>query len=70
MQWGLAHSQLGPIRATGVDEIQYGKGHGYLSQVHQIEAGCVRLLWVGLGRTLARFEKFFTLTGKELADQI
>ena len=25
--WGLEHRTLGPIRAIGVDEIQYGKGH-------------------------------------------
>jgi hypothetical protein len=24
--WGLEHRVLGPIRALGVDEIQYGKG--------------------------------------------
>ena len=70
VQWGLAHRQLGPIRAIGVDEIQYGKGHRYLTLVYQIEAGCVRLLWVGQERTLASFEKFFTLIGKELSEQI
>jgi transposase len=70
VQWGLAHRQLGPIRAIGVDEIQYGKGHRYLTLVYQIEAGCVRLLWVGQERTIASFEKFFTLIGKELSEQI
>src|SRR6201987_2676417 len=28
--WGLEHRSLGPIRAIGVDEIQYAKGHKYL----------------------------------------
>ena len=37
MQWGLAHRTLGPIRAIGVDEIQYAKGHQYLTLVYQIE---------------------------------
>lgn len=70
VQWGLAHRELGSIRAIGVDEIQYGKGHNYLTLVYQIEAGCVRLLWVGKERTLASFEQFFTLIGKELAEKI
>lgn len=70
VQWGLEHRELGTIRAIGVDEIQYGKGHQYLTLVYQIEAGCVRLLWVGKERTQESFEKFFTLIGKELAEKI
>ena len=70
VQWGLSHRQLGVIRAIGVDEIQYGRGHAYLTLVYQIEAGCVRLLWVGKERTSASFEKFFTMIGTGLADQI
>ena len=46
VRWGLEHRDLGSIRAIGVDEIQYGKGHRYLTLVDQIEAGCVRLLWI------------------------
>lgn len=70
VQWGLAHRELGTIRAIGVDEIQYGKGHQYLTLVYQIEAGCVRLLWVGKERTQESFEKFFAMIGKELAEKI
>lgn len=70
VQWGLEHRQLGPIRAIGVDEIAYGRGHNYLTLVYQIEAGCVRLLWVGKERTEESFEKFFALIGKELAGKI
>jgi len=70
VQWGLEHRDLGTIRAIGVDEIQYGKGHQYLTLVYQIEAGCVRLLWVGKERTQESFEKFFTLIGRELAEKI
>jgi len=68
--WGLQHRELGNPRAIGVDEIQYGKGHQYLTLVYQIEAGCVRLLWVGKERTLESFERFFTLIGKERAEKI
>ena len=70
VQWGLAHRQLGPIRAIGVDEIAYGKGHDYLTLVYQIEAGCTRLLWVGEKRTKAAFQKFFDLIGTQLAERI
>ena len=69
VQWGLEHRTLGPIRAIGVDEIAYAKGHKYLTLVYQIEAGCTRLLWVGKERTVESFEGFFALIGKELAQQ-
>ncbi|WP_455289779.1 ISL3 family transposase [Cupriavidus necator] len=70
VEWGLAHRTLGPIRAFGVDEIQYGRGHQYLTLVYQIEAGCIRLLWVGKERTTESFEKFFALIGTEIAAKV
>jgi transposase len=70
VQWGLAQRSLAPIRAIGVDELQYGRGHQYLTLVYQIEAHCTRLLWVGKERTLESFQQFFTLIGKELAQKI
>jgi transposase len=42
--WGLAHRTLGEIDAIGVDEIQYAKGHKYLTLVYQIDLGMTRLL--------------------------
>ena len=47
MTWGLEHRTLGPIQAIGVDEIQYAKGHKYLTLVYQIDAHLTRLLWLG-----------------------
>jgi hypothetical protein len=35
--WGLEHRKLEAIRAIGVDEIQYAKGHKYLTLVYQID---------------------------------
>ncbi len=70
VQWGLEHRTLVSIRAIGVDEIQYGRGHQYLTLVYQIEAHCIRLLWVGQERTIESFERFFTLIGKEIAERI
>ena len=46
--WGLEHRMLGQIDAIGVDEIQYSKGHKYLTLVYQIDLGVTRLLWIGL----------------------
>jgi transposase len=49
--WGLAHRTLGQIDAIGVDEMQYAKGHKYLTLVYQIDPGITRLPWVGKERT-------------------
>jgi len=70
VEWGLEHRTLGPIQAIGVDEIQYGRGHKYLTLVYQIEQDCTRLLWVGKERTIASFEPFFTMIGKPLSEGI
>jgi transposase len=70
VSWGLAHRSLGPISAIGVDEIQYAKGHKYLTLVYQIDAHCTRLLWLGKERTVETFEGFFALLGPDLAAQI
>jgi transposase len=55
VDWGMEHRQLGTLRAIGVDEIAYGKGHDYLTLVYQIDAGLTRLLWVGEKRTKESF---------------
>jgi transposase len=68
--WGLEHRTLGPIDAIGVDEIQYAKGHKYLTLVYQIDLGITRLLWVGKERTIKSFQGFFTMIGEELASKI
>ena len=65
VEWGLAHRDLGQIRGIGVDEIQYSKGHKYLTLVYQIEEGCTRLLWIGKDRTVKSFEQFFDMIGKK-----
>lgn len=70
VDFGLAQRQLTAVRAIGVDEIQYGRGHQYLTLVYQIDAGMIRLLWVGKDRTVQSFQKFFDLIGSELASRI
>lgn len=68
--WGLASRELGRMGAIGVDEIQYAKGHKYLTLVYQIDTHLTRLLWVGRERTVETFEGFFALIGAEVASQI
>lgn len=68
--WGLEHRTLAPIRAIGVDEIQYAKGHKYLTLVYQIDADLTRLLWVGKERTVETFQGFFAMIGKDLTSKI
>src|SRR5439155_17663370 len=70
VHWGLEHRTLESIRAIGVDEIQYAKGHKYLTLVYQIDLGITRLLWVGRERTIESFQGFFTVIGDELAAKI
>lgn len=60
--WGRAHLDLEGVTALGIDEIQWRRGHHYLTLVYQIDAGCKRLLWVGEDRcreTLLRFFDWF-----------
>jgi transposase len=68
--WGLEHRVWGQIDAIGVDEIQYAKGHKYLTLVYQIDLRVTRLLWVGKERTIESFQGFFTTIGEEIASQI
>ena len=68
--FGLAHRTLGQIDAIGVDEIQYAKGHKYLTLVYQIDIGVTRLLWVGKERTIESFQGFFTAMGQEVISKI
>ena len=68
--FGLQHRELGQIDAIGVDEIQYAKGHKYLTLVYQIDLGITRLLWVGKERTIESFQGFFTTIGEEVASKI
>ena len=65
VSWGLAHRDLDGIEAIGVDEIQWQRGHKYLTLVYQTEGGCRRLLWVGKDRTAKTLLRFFRMLGKE-----
>lgn len=65
VEYGLARRNLDGIEAIGVDEIQYGKGHKYLTVVYQLDSGMRRLLYVGKHRTTKTLLRFFFEFGKE-----
>jgi transposase len=63
VRWGLVHRDLAGAQAIGVDEIQWQRGHHYLTLVYQIDAGCRRLLWIGRERTEASLRGGLDLLG-------
>ena len=68
--FGLEQRVLGQIDAIGVDEIQYAKGHKYLTLVYQIDLGVTRLLWTARKEQSNRFRNFSLTTGDEIASKI
>jgi transposase len=65
VSWGLAHRDLSGIESLGVDEVQWQRGHKYLTLVYQIDSGCKRLLWIGQERTTKTFLRFFRWFGPD-----
>lgn len=65
VEYGMKHRNLEGITAIGVDEIQYGKGHQYLTLAYQIDSGKKRLLFVGKDRKAKTLLRFFRDLGKE-----
>jgi transposase len=59
VEYGLKHRDLDGITAIGVDEVQFRRGHDYLTVVYQIDQNCRRLLWVGHHRTVKTLLRFF-----------
>ena len=55
VEWGLSHRDLDGVRAIGVDELAWKKGHKYLTLVYQIDHGRRRLLHIAKERTAASF---------------
>ena len=68
--WGVAHQDLSSIEAIGVDEIQWQRGHNYLTLVYQIEDGMKRLLWVAQERTEDSLRRFFMTLSEEARQSI
>jgi transposase len=70
VSWGLKHRDLSGVKSLGVDEVQWQRGHKYLTLVYQIDEGCKRLLWIGKDRTAKSFLRFFRMLGKERTAEV
>lgn len=66
VHWGVFHRRVCDVVAIGVDEIQWRRGHHYLTLVYQIDGRARRLLWVGRERTEAVLGQFFDLLGEDI----
>jgi len=65
VRWGIVHRELDGIEAIGIDEVQYQRGHHYLTVVYQIQEGMKRLLWVAPERTEESLRFFLTSLGSD-----
>jgi len=63
VNYGLEHRILDNISTLGIDEIQYRKGHEYLTLVYQTDAENRRLLWIGKDREAETLKGFFEWFG-------
>ena len=70
VDWGRERMDLEGVTAIGIDEMQWGRGHNYVTVVYQINEGYRRLLWVGQHRTSKTLLRFFHWLGKERAGAI
>jgi transposase len=70
VEYVLKNRVLPDIIAIGIDEIQFGKGHDYLTVVYQLDAHCRRLLYVGQKRTAKTLLRFFRLLDKSSIEGI
>jgi transposase len=69
VEWGLAHRVLDGITAIGLDELHWRKGKksaNFLTLLYQVDAGCRRLLWVGLRRTERSVRRGLKTLGAEV----
>lgn len=63
VEWGLENRSLKGIRAIGIDEVLWHRGHKYLTVVYQIDEHRRRLLWIGEHRTRECIDNFFKWFG-------
>lgn len=68
--WGLSHRDLTGVEAIGVDEIQWRRGHHYLTLIYQIDAHGRRLLWIGRERTEACLRRGLQTLGETFCSSL
>jgi len=57
--WGLLFRDLSEVRTLGVDEVQFRKGHRYVTLVYQLDDGNRRLLGIEKDRDESSLRRFF-----------
>lgn len=70
VEWGLKNRDLSDIEAIGVDEIQIGKGHRYMTLVYQIDEHSRRLLAVRPGRKIKTLMRCFRDIGSDACEKV
>ena len=70
VEYGLENRSLKGVEAIGVDEVQWRKGHDYMTLVYQIDQGARRLLHVSEKRRVKSLLKFFRMIGEKRSTQI
>lgn len=64
VHWGLANRSLTGLEAIGVDEIQWLRGHKYLTLVYDLGSRTKRLLYISKERTEQSLHGFFDQLGR------
>lgn len=70
VEWGRQRMNLEGIAAIGVDEMQWGDGHSYVTVAYQIDKGRKRLLWIGQHRKIKTLLRFFRWLGEERSAKV
>ena len=70
VEWGRRHQDLSGVKAIGIDEIAWKKGHRYLTLVYQIDEHRKRLLWIGKERKAKALLRFFRWFGAERGHEL
>ncbi len=63
MAWGLDHRDLSNIKAIGIDEVLWHRGHKYMMVVYNISIGRRRILWLGKDRKEEAIQSFLDSFG-------
>ena len=70
VEWGLEHRDLSGVRALGVDEIAWSRGHTYLTLVYDIGGKTKRLLAVAEQRTEASLRECLESLGATACESV